>query len=119
MVPLSNNAMNLVTAVLRICAEDEDLLFVVNVQHHVLWQADVLPKLASGVSVQPHLGLLEGTYVYRLSDLERLHAQMEQLWWDMFYFNGYLRDRTNPGRIAEFQKVFTSPHIQQGIAALK
>jgi len=52
-----------------ICPEDEDLLFVINVEHHVLWQADVIPKLAAGVAVRPHQGLVEKMYVYRLADL--------------------------------------------------
>jgi hypothetical protein len=33
---------------------------------------------------------------------------MERMWWDMFYFNGYLRDPQEPRRIAEFRKVFDS-----------
>jgi hypothetical protein len=35
--------------------------------------------------------------------LERLHAEMEEQWWDMFYFNGYLRQRNDHRRVAEFQ----------------
>jgi hypothetical protein len=52
-------------------------------------------------------------------DLESLYKQMKQLWWDMFYFNGYLRDSSNPRRGKEFKKLFESPRIQQRIAALK
>jgi hypothetical protein len=52
-------------------------------------------------------------------DLESLYKQMKQLWWDMFYFNGYLRDSSNPRRGKEFNKLFESPRIQQRIAALK
>ncbi len=44
---------------------------------------------------------------------------MEQLWRDMFYFNGYLCDREEPRRVAEFRKLFNSSRIQQGIELLK
>lgn len=103
-----------------ICPDDEDLLFVINVRHHVLWQADILPKHLKGVvPADSHEGLKEKMYVYRMLDLESLYKQMEQLWWDMFYFNGYLQDSSNPRRGKEFKKLFESPRIQQRIAALK
>jgi hypothetical protein len=102
-----------------ICPDDEDMLFMVKVEHHVLWQATIIPQLSAGMHVgHPHQGLRERMWVYRMADLDRLHAQMKQLWWDMFYFNGYLRERENPGRIAEFQNLHTSPRIQQRITAL-
>jgi hypothetical protein len=102
-----------------VCPDDEDLLFVISVEHHVLWQADILPKLAKIGSEgsmpvpDPHQGLQENMYVYRLKEIERLHAEMEEQWWDMFYFNGYLRQRNDHRRVAEFQRLFTSPRIQQ------
>jgi len=90
------------------CPDDENLLFTINVKHHVLWQAEVLPKLSKGdCSGDSHAGLKEQMYVYRLSDLETIHRRMEQLWWDMFYFNGYLREPTNPGRVAEFKRLLS------------
>ena len=90
-----------------ICPDDEDLLFLINVEHHVRWQADILPKHLKGiVPTDSHQGLKEKMYVYKMKDLEGLHAQMTQLWWDMFYFNGYLRDTKNPRRYAEFRKIF-------------
>src|ERR1700730_12615464 len=33
----------------------------------------------------------------------------------MFHFNGYLRNPKNPGRIAEFRMLLSSPHFQQRI----
>jgi hypothetical protein len=102
-----------------ICPDDEDLLFVINVEHHVLWQADVLPKLAQGAILKPHQGLLEKMCVYRLADLVRLHQQMEQQWWDMFHFNNYLRNRGRPTSDAEFAELFAQPHIQERIDAPK
>jgi hypothetical protein len=92
-----------------ICPDDEDLLFVIGIDRHVLWQADIIPKLDRGeIPADPHEGLKEHLYVYRLSDLESLHRQMEQLWWDLFYFNGYLRNSQNSLRIAEFQRLVAS-----------
>jgi hypothetical protein len=71
-----------------VCPDDEDLLFVISVNHHVLWQADILPKhLKGNIRVDSHEGLKQHMYVYRISDLQSLYCQMEQLWWDMFYFN--------------------------------
>jgi hypothetical protein len=70
-----------------VCPDDEDLLFVISVNHHVLWQADILPKhLKGNIRVDSHEGLKQHMYVYRISDLQSLYCQMEQLWWDMFYF---------------------------------
>jgi hypothetical protein len=102
------------------CPDDDNLLFTVDVKHHVRWQAEILPKHAKGIiPSDPHAGLKEKMYVYRLSELETLHGHMEQLWWDVFYFNGYLRASGNSGRIAEFQKVLKSDHIQQHIRSIK
>jgi len=95
-----------------VCPDDEDLLFVISVNHHVLWQADILPKhLKGNIRVDSHEGLKQHMYVYRISDLQSLYCQMEQLWWDMFYFNGYLRDPQNSGRVSEFRKLFESPRV--------
>jgi hypothetical protein len=91
-----------------ICPDDQDLLFMIKVEHHIVWQADIIPKLAAGTAGDPHEGLKQKLYVYRLRDLTRLHSKMERMWWDMFYFNGYLRDPQEPRRIAEFRKVFDS-----------
>jgi hypothetical protein len=103
-----------------ICPDDDDLLFMIKVEHHVIWQTDVLPKLVAGTTgPDPHQGLKEKLMVYRLEDLERLHAQMKQLWWDMFHFNGYLREPKTSGRVAEFRELFSTARIQQRINALK
>jgi hypothetical protein len=67
-----------------ICPDDEDLLFMIKVENHVVWMADVLPKLDSGAVVpDPHQGLREKLWVYRLADFERLHSHMTRLWWNM------------------------------------
>ena len=58
-----------------VCPDDEDLLFVISSEHHVLWQADILPKLAKigseGSMPVPdlHQGLQENMYVYRLKEI--------------------------------------------------
>jgi hypothetical protein len=102
------------------CPDDEDLLFVISVQHHVLWQADILPKHLKGeIPVDSHEGLKQHLYVYRMSDLDALHRRMERLWWDMFYFNGYLRSPRDSGRLAEFRRLFESPRIQQHMPNVK
>jgi hypothetical protein len=40
---------------------------------------------------------------------------MEQFWWAIFYFNGYLREPKNAGRAAEFQRLCDFPLIRQEI----
>jgi hypothetical protein len=73
-----------------------------------VWVADVLPKLDSGAVVpDPYQGLREMLWVYRLADFERLHSHMTRLWWNMFHFNGYLRDPKNPRRVAEFRMLLS------------
>jgi hypothetical protein len=101
-----------------ICPDDDDLLFIITVHYHVLWRADILPKHLKGI-IPPdsHQRLKENMYVYRMADFENLYSQMEQLWWGMFHFNGYLREPTNQLRVAEFRKLFESDRIQKHIAA--
>jgi hypothetical protein len=102
------------------CPDDKELLFVISLEHHTLWQADILPKHYRGeIPADSHEGLKKNLFVYRKADLEKLHSQMQQLWWDLFHFNGYLRTPKSPGRVAEFRKLFASPHIRQRIASQK
>jgi hypothetical protein len=99
-----------------VCPDDTDLLFVITVDDHVLWQADILPKHLKGiVPTDPHEGLKEHIYVLTKTDLDTLYLQMEQLWWDLFYFNGYLRAPSEAGRVAEFQKLVNSPRIRSRV----
>jgi hypothetical protein len=93
---------------------------MIKIEHHVVWQADILPKHQRGeIPQDSHQGLKEHLSVYRLDELRKTYDDMRRIWWDMFYFNGYLRNPKDRGRIAEFQKIFASPHIQARIAALK
>src|SRR4029077_13534686 len=43
-------------------------------------------SISRGIRVDSHEGLKQHMYVYRISDLQSLYCQMDQLWWDMFYF---------------------------------
>jgi hypothetical protein len=103
-----------------ICPDDDELLFAISLEHHVLWQAEIIPKHLRGeIPPDSHEGLKNKLFVYRKSDLTKLHSQMQQLWWDLFHFNGYLRASRNPLRAAEFQKLFRSARIQRRIAVQK
>ena len=103
-----------------ICPDDETLLFMIKIEHHVVWQADILPKhLRGDIPPDSHQGLKEHLYVYQRDELRNLHAFMRRLWWDMFYFNGYLRKPNDSGQVEEFQRTLASPHIQARIAALR
>jgi hypothetical protein len=102
-----------------ICADDPSLLLVISLEHHTLWQTEILSKKPDEFPPNPHEGLKNHLFVYRTVDLEKLHSQIEQLWWDLFYFNCYLRDPSHPVQLAEFRKRFESPRIQQRISAPK
>src|SRR5262249_25974674 len=53
-----------------ICPDDDSLLFVIKVEHHVLWQADMLPKHMKGmIPADAHEGLKQEMFVYRLPEL--------------------------------------------------
>jgi hypothetical protein len=96
-----------------VCPEDEDLLLLIKVEQHVMWQADILPRLQAGEMLPaPNQGLEERLVVYSLNEIERIRDQMEKVWWGFFHFNGYLRDRANSNRIKEFQALLASPMIQ-------
>jgi hypothetical protein len=98
-----------------ICEQDDDLLFVINVEHHVTWQADIIPKHLKGlIPADSHQGLKEKMYFYRMRDLESLHGAMTQLWWDMFDFNGYLRGIASPHSHAVFQRIFERRVLRSG-----
>jgi hypothetical protein len=102
-----------------ICPDDPSLLLWIDVKHHVHFQTETLSKEARGhFSEDRHARLKENLYVYRKQDLENLYAEMEEFWWAVFYLNGYLREPTNSGRIAEFRKLCTFPKIKQEISRL-
>lgn len=95
-----------------ICPDDQTILFWISVDEHVHFQTDVLSKEAKGrFDADRHAKLKEKLYVYRQGDFDRLYGDMEEFWSAAFYFNGYLRDRENPGRLAEFQKLCAFPQI--------
>jgi hypothetical protein len=95
-----------------ICPDDESLLFVIKVQYHSIWQADILPKHVKGIiPADSHQGLKEKMHVYRFSELEKLYSSMERLWFDIFYFNGYLRNTTNANRRTEFEKLLMAREL--------
>lgn len=95
-----------------ICPDDDDLLFVIKIQHHVIWQADILPKHLKGtIPADSHQGLKDRMYVYRVNELDILYNRMEKLWFDIFYFNGYLREPANSLRHAEFKNLLATRGI--------
>jgi hypothetical protein len=103
-----------------VSSDDPDILYWIPVKHHVHFQAEALSKEARGKFARDrHARLKQNLFVYRKADLESLYEEMEQFWWAVFYLNGYLRDRTNPPRVAEYQRLCTFPHIQQEISRLR
>ncbi|MGH8645899.1 MAG: hypothetical protein ACREX4_16140 [Gammaproteobacteria bacterium] len=99
-----------------VCPEDSTILFWIDVKDHVHFQTEVLSKESRGeIPDDRHARLKEKLYVYSLSDLDDLHNKMEEFWWAVFYFNGYLRDPKNKWRAEEFTRLCTFPQIQQEI----
>jgi hypothetical protein len=99
-----------------ICPDDPSLLFWIDVKHHVHFQTETLSKESKGeFAADRHAILKKNLYVYRLNDLQSLYDKMEQFWWAIFYFNGYLREPKNAGRAAEFQRLCDFPLIRQEI----
>ena len=103
-----------------VSSDDPDILYWIPVKHHVHFQAESLSKEARGeLAPDRHARLKQNLFVYRKADLESLYKEMEQFWRAVFYLNGYLRDRTNPLRVAEYQQLCTFPHIQQEMFRLR
>jgi hypothetical protein len=103
-----------------ICPEEPTVLFWIAVKDHVHFQVESLSKESRGeFSEDRHAKLKEKLYVYRLSDLDALYNKMEEFWWTIFYFNGYLREPNNTGRIEEFRRILASPQIKQATSSVK
>jgi hypothetical protein len=99
------------------CPQDPTILFWIHVKDHVWVQTEVLSKESRReIDGDRHARLKEKMFVYRLSDLENLYQRMEEFWWAAFYFNGYLREPSNTGRLAEFHRLCTFPQIQNAIS---
>ncbi|MDR6395904.1 hypothetical protein [Herbaspirillum seropedicae] len=97
-----------------VCPDDPSILFWIDIKDHVHFQTATLAKEIRGEFSETddrHAHLKERLYVYRLPDLETLYLQMEEFWFSMFYFNGYLRFPNDPGRINEMQRVRQFPKI--------
>ena len=102
-----------------VCPDDSSLLFWIDVKHHVHFQTETLLKESNGEFTEDrHRRLKENLFVYRHTDLQTLYEDMEQFWWSIFYFNGYIREPSNAGRAAEFQRVCIFPQVQREIDRL-
>lgn len=83
----------------------------------MLWQTDILSKHKRKLPIaEPHRGLQERLTVYRLKDLESLRSNIERLWWDLFYFNGYLRQMAESSE-GQWLERLAMPHLKKSIAA--
>lgn len=97
--------------------DDPSVLYWVDIKDHVHFQVEVLSKESKGdVSADRHARLKENMFVYRVADLQSLYDQMKELWWALFYFNGYLRAPANAGRIAELTKLRTFPQVSRALS---
>ena len=89
-----------------ICPDDQSILFWIATKEHVHFQTEVAALTSRGEIPQDlHKRLKENMYVYRESDLAATYEKMEKFWWAIFYFNGYLREPSNPGRIEELERL--------------
>jgi hypothetical protein len=100
------------------CDEDPSLLYCIEIKHNVHFIVETLSREARGdVSRDRHARLKEHLYVYRKADLDKIYADMESFWWAAFYFNGYLRNPIDIGRLAEREKLKEYPIIKAAIDA--
>ena len=89
-----------------ICPDDPSILFWIDTKEHVHFQTEVLALESRGETPQDRHGRLkENMFVYREADLAAVYEKMEKFWWAIFYFNGYMRDRGNPGRQEELERL--------------
>lgn len=101
--------------------DDPTVLFWVDVKDHVHFQTEVLTKESRGefaATDDRHARLKENMYVYRLSDLESLFQQMEELWWAAFYFNGFLRQPKYAARGDDVRRLRMFPQIAAALSDL-
>ncbi|MXS82913.1 hypothetical protein ABD07_07345 [Nitrosomonas oligotropha] len=103
---LENQRNDLAHGCFGICPDDADILFWIELKHHIHFQVEVLANEANGkfendrhARLKPHL------FAYRKSDLESLYSQMEEFWRIIFYFNGYLRNPSDLDRQAEYHRL--------------
>ena len=102
-----------------ICPEDSSILFWIEVKHHVHFQMEVLSRESKGhFALDRHARLKDHMFVYRDKDLQVLYDEMEQFWWTIFYFNGYLRDPNNTGRKDEFTRICDFPRMRNEMSLL-
>ena|ERR1700730_734788 len=89
-----------------ICPDDDGLLFVIKIEHHVVWHTKAfkwnIPRRPTSSTKRKNVR------VYTTKDLETIYLKMEKFWFDVFYFNGYLRNRENVLRCAEFKMLLSS-----------
>lgn len=92
-----------------------EYLLCIPLDDHVAFHTKSLSSELRGEAIPAdrHADLKEKMSVYKMNDLEGLYANMKEFWQAIFWFNGYLRDPENAGRITEFQKLQTLPQISQ------
>jgi hypothetical protein len=98
----------------------DDALLWIRIEHHVHFIADHIAQEYRGSHREDQHELLkENMFVYKLKDLERLHAEMKDLWMAAFHFNAMLRYPTSPGAAQHLKLICDSPQIQQHMSRLR
>lgn len=96
-----------------VSADDPSILFWVDIKDHVHFQTEVLAAELRGEPItNPHARLKEKLFVYRLNDLYDIYEQMERFWYNVFYFNGFLRRSSDAGMIERHKQIRLDPRIQ-------
>lgn len=96
-----------------VASNDPDALLWIDIRDHVYFQTEVLSRLARGDDVpDPHEHLKKKMFVYRTSDLETLHSEMDQFWEAVLHFNSFLRSRSGPHQPRELERICTRPLIK-------
>ena len=88
------------------CPDDASIVFWIHAKDYAHFNADVLHSEAQGEGLpDPHKKLRESLFVLKKSSLDLAYREIEELWWIVHYFLGYVKDPENFRRKAEFDKL--------------
>jgi hypothetical protein len=100
--------------------DNPEIMFWMDSKDHLHRNMTILNKFKNGnFESDVHRPIKERLFVYKMKDIELIHQEFEDFWWSLFYLNGYLRERENPGRVREFNEIYSKPRIQQEMARQK
>ncbi|MBS1984618.1 MAG: hypothetical protein JST16_10645 [Bdellovibrionales bacterium] len=96
-----------------------DGLLWMEAKHHNTWHANVLVSEQRSTKRPSHEDLARHFFIYRKSDLEEVLAEIEQAWWLMFEFVGYVRITEPVKREAKYHQQCDQPLVRAELDRLR